>query len=324
MNVKTDQVIIDSVTARATPPDLSSLLPSTGASHRRAMLQQTPAAAATSGIDVAFRIAAYKDEASAKTAETVFRNVVESGSLADELVERGLDRVSISVVTYNIVININSPAESPSGGGGGGDMTMIGAAAGGGIVVLVIVLAVMFMMRRRKKKDTASSKTDVESFQEDEVSEMEEAGETRGGGSSKTKEKLPPAAPSTEHEIGGTTVMGLPAADVIVPEPQGPPPQAPQLSPMEMIGAVTVDDDEDKEGGEAGSKDATQVGSGSSGDAVTAILEASRLDDKYRQPLLDLGIAAASDLKDVVEEDLDSMGMTKLEKRRFLAAVAEL
>ena len=59
-------------------------------------------------------------------------------------------------------------------------------------------------------------------------------------------------------------------------------------------------------------------------DAVTAILEASRLDDKYRQPLLDLGIAAASDLKDVVEEDLDSMGMTKLEKRRFLAAVSEL
>ena len=149
-------------------------------------------------------------------------------------------------------------------------MTMIGAAAGGGIVVLVIVLAVMFMMRRRKKKDTASSKTAVESFQEDEVSEMEEAGETRGGGSSKTKEKLPPAATPTEHEIGGTTVMGLPAADVIVPEPQGPPPQAPQLSPMEMIGAVTVDDDEDKEGGEAGSKDATQVGSGSSGDAVTA------------------------------------------------------
>ena len=48
------------------------------------------------------------------------------------------------------------------------------------------------------------------------------------------------------------------------------------------------------------------------------------LDDKYRQPLLDLGIAAASDLKDVVEEDLDSMGMTKLEKRRFLAAVSEL
>ena len=44
---------------------------------------------------------------------------------------------------------------------------------------------------------------------------MEEAGETRGGGSSKTKEKLPPAATPTEHEIGGTTVMGLPAADVM-------------------------------------------------------------------------------------------------------------
>ncbi|XRB04552.1 TNFR-Cys domain-containing protein [Pycnococcus provasolii] len=60
------------------------------------------------------------------------------------------------------------------------------------------------------------------------------------------------------------------------------------------------------------------------GDAVTAIIETARLDDKYLQPLLDLGVAIASDLKDVVEEDLDSMGMTKLEKRRFLAAVAEL
>ena len=30
------------------------------------------------------------------------------------------------------------------------------------------------------------------------------------------------------------------------------------------------------------------------------------------------------ELKDVVEEDLDSIGMTKLEKRRFLTAVAEL
>mmetsp|Transcript_12066 Transcript_12066/g.31918 ORF Transcript_12066/g.31918 Transcript_12066/m.31918 type:complete len:850 (-) Transcript_12066:153-2702(-) len=141
-----------------------------------------------------------------------------------------------------------------------------------------------------------------------------------------------PPAPSQEEKLAP---MDEEKAAVWPPPPppenffsEQPPAPAPPTTTQEGVAAQDEHDQaatQQEEEEEAVLREVEEdVVSSPASDAVTAILEASRLDDKYRQPLLDLGIAAASDLKDVVEEDLDSMGMTKLEKRRFLAAVSEL
>ena len=54
-----------------------------------------------------------------------------------------------------------------------------------------------------------------------------------------------------------------------------------------------------------------------------AWLENIRL-EKYYSPLTELGVESLDDLKDIVEDDLASLGMKKLEMRRLLAAIAEL
>jgi len=141
-----------------------------------------------------------------------------------------------------------------------------------------------------------------------------------------------PPAPSQEENLAP---MDEEKAAVWPPPPppenlfsEQPPAPAPRTTTQEGVAAQDEHDQaatQQEEEEEAVLREVEEgVVSSPASDAVTAVLEASRLDDKYRQPLLDLGIAAASDLKDVVEEDLDSMGMTKLEKRRFLTAVAEL
>ena len=57
--------------------------------------------------------------------------------------------------------------------------------------------------------------------------------------------------------------------------------------------------------------------------SVSAWLENLRL-TKYSSPLTELGVESLEDLKDVMEDDLEPLGMKKLEMRRFLAAVGEL
>ena len=57
--------------------------------------------------------------------------------------------------------------------------------------------------------------------------------------------------------------------------------------------------------------------------SVSAWLENLRL-AKYSSPLTELGVESLEDLKDVMEDDLEPLGMKKLEMRRFLAAVGEL
>ena len=55
------------------------------------------------------------------------------------------------------------------------------------------------------------------------------------------------------------------------------------------------------------------------------LLDAARVDkSKYLQPLIDLGVSLASECKDLTDEDLDSIGMSKLLKKRLFAEVAKL
>jgi len=322
MKVKPDQVIIDSVSASATPPDLSSLLPSTGASHRRAMLQQPPAAATTSGIDVAFRIAAYKDEASAKAAETVFQDVVESGSLADELVERGLDRVSISVVTYNIVININSPAPSPSSSGDSGGGTAAGAA--GGAVAALIILGGAWLVRRRMQQ---------------RQEHPDEKSRNDGGG-----EKSP--SPPTSQTTTNLTVTATPDPvakegkhtqqqnkKVVDDDEEDDEDVAKKTKKKEEVKKEENDDDEsvihieiDGERIEGSIVNTTsQSADGGGGDDTkkkdlkTWLAEHSlgQFEDKLRE----YGAVDVSDLRDLDDSELNSIGFKRLDKKRLKTAL---
>ncbi|XRA96477.1 papilin [Pycnococcus provasolii] len=322
MKVKPDQVIIDSVSASATPPDLSSLLPSTGASHRRAMLQQPPAAATTSGIDVAFRIAAYEDEASAKAAETVFQDVIESGSLADELVERGLDRVSISVVTYNIVININSPAPSPSSSGDSGGGTAAGAA--GGAVAALIILGGAWLVRRRMQQ---------------RQEHPDEKSRNDGGG-----EESP--SPPTSQTTTNLTVTATPDPvakegkhtqqqnkKVVDDDEEDDEDVAKKTKKKEEVKKEENDDDEsvihieiDGERIEGSIVNTTsQSADGGGGDDTkkkdlkTWLAEHSlgQFEDKLRE----YGAVDVSDLRDLDDSELNSIGFKRLDKKRLKTAL---
>ena len=57
--------------------------------------------------------------------------------------------------------------------------------------------------------------------------------------------------------------------------------------------------------------------------SVQSFLETTRL-EKYFEQLQDLGVEAVEDLSEILEDDLVSIGMKKLEIRRYLAAVGQL